>query len=155
MQQIVSLILSLALAYGAAFIGSLFTKDAIGGWYAALVKPEVNPPGWLFGPVWAVLYTLMAVAAWRVYQKKSRPGAKKVLALYTAHLAVNVSWSLVFFGLHAPLFAFGVIIALLVCIIVLSILFGHIDRLAGLLFLPYLAWVLFAAYLNLTIVLLN
>ncbi len=156
MQRTFSLIASLALAYSAALIGSLFTVDAINGWYAALTKPELNPPNWIFGPVWTVLYALMAIAAWRIYEKRNaHPSARKTLLLYAVHLVLNALWSIAFFGLQMPLLALGIIIALLICIIGLIILFRRIDRLAMILFLPYLAWVSFATYLNLMIVLLN
>jgi tryptophan-rich sensory protein len=156
MRRVAPLIFSLALAYGAAWVGSLFTTDAIAGWYTSLVKSELNPPNWVFGPVWTVLYACMAVAAWRVYKKrKIHPSVSKSLVLYVVQLALNVAWSVAFFGFHAPLFALGIIGALLICIAALELFFSRIDWLAGLLFLPYLAWVLFAAYLNLMIVLLN
>lgn len=154
-RPLVSLAVSLALAYSAAFVGSFFTIEAVNTWYATLTKPTLSPPNWLFGPVWTVLYALMATAAWRVYQKRTAPTAKASLLLYAAHLVVNALWSIVFFGLQTPLVALGVVLVLLVSIIALTILFYRIDKTAGLLFVPYLAWVSFASYLNLSIVLLN
>jgi translocator protein len=156
MRRAVTLFSSLVLAYLAAAIGSFFTIGAVDAWYTTLVKPELSPPNWLFGPVWTVLYACMAIAAWRVYEKrKSDKSSECALLLYGIHLALNAFWSIVFFGLHAPLLALGVIAALLGFIIVLTILFFRIDRIAGILFIPYLAWVLFAAYLNVMIVVLN
>lgn len=151
-----SFVISLSLAYSAALIGSLFTADAINTWYAALTKPELNPPNWLFGPVWTVLYALMAIAAWRIYEKrKKNPKVNLLLWVYVAHLAVNAFWSIAFFGLHNPLLALVVVAVLWLCIAYLAVSFYRVDRMAGLLLLPYLAWVTFASYLNISIVLLN
>ena len=155
MQHIFSLILSLLLAYGVAALGSFFTVGAIDVWYATLLKPALSPPNWLFGPVWTILYALMAIAAWRVYQKPANSLSRNALILYGVHLVLNALWSIVFFGFQAPILALSIIIALLVSILVLTILFYRIDKMAGLLFLPYLAWVSFATYLNFSIVFLN
>ncbi len=151
-----TLILSLALAYAAAAAGSLFTVDAIGTWYATLTKPALNPPNWIFGPVWTVLYALMAIAAWRVFMRRTKhASAKPALALYAVHLVVNALWSIVFFGLHSPIISLGIIALLWACIAALIYLFNRSDRAAAALLVPYLCWVSFASYLNLMIVLLN
>ncbi len=156
MRQTLSFFFSLVLTYSAALIGSLFTAGAIATWYAALTKPELSPPNWVFGPVWTLLYALMAIAAWRIYEKrKNSRQANRLLWVYVAHLAVNAFWSIAFFGLHNPLLAFIVIVLLWLMIAYLVRGFYGIDRAAGLLLLPYLAWVSFASYLNLSIVLLN
>ncbi len=156
MRQALSLFVSLVLAYSAALIGSLFTADAVTTWYATLVKPVLSPPNWLFAPVWTVLYALMAIAAWRIYEKRNvHRESRRLLRVYGAHLAVNAFWSIAFFGLHDPLVAFIVIVVLWLMIVYVAMGFYRIDRTAGLLFLPYLAWVSFASYLNLSIVLLN
>lgn len=147
---------SLFLAFSAAFLGSYFTFGAISGWYAELVKPFLNPPNWIFAPVWTVLYTLMAVAAWRVWEKRSdSPKVVSILILYVVHLAVNALWSIVFFGLQKPALALGIIGVLLAMIFILMRSFYRIDKTAGYLFAPYFAWVLFATYLNASIFLLN
>ena len=156
MKQFLPLAVSLVLAYSAALLGSLFTAGAIDTWYATLAKPELNPPSWLFGPVWTALYTLMAIAAWRVYKKKKTSRTvPKVLYVYLFHLAVNAFWSIAFFGLQNPMLALVVIVVLWALIVYLVTRFFRIDRLAGYLLLPYLAWVSFATYLNLMIALLN
>ncbi len=155
-RRIATLFVSLLLAYTTAAVGSFFTVEAIDTWYATLTKPELSPPNWLFGPVWTILYTLMAVAAWRVYEKrKVATRSKGALVLYGIHLALNAFWSIAFFGFQAPLFALGVIVLLLCSIVALTIFFFRIDKAAGTLFVPYVAWVSFATYLNLMIVLLN
>lgn len=147
---------SIALAEGAGILGSFFTVSAVETWYATLSKPDLSPPNWLFGPVWTTLYALMAIAAWRIYEKrKVSRRATPLLWIYAAHLAINTFWSVAFFGLHSPTLAFGMIVLLWLLIAYLAIGFYRIDRLAGILLVPYLAWVSFASYLNLSIVLLN
>ncbi len=156
MKRPFSLLISFALAYSAALLGSLFTVGAVDTWYFTLAKPELNPPSWLFGPVWTVLYACMAIAAWRVYEKRSTSRESvKVLWIYVVHLGVNAFWSIAFFGLHNPTLALVVIAILWGSIAYLTIRFYLTDRLAGYLFIPYFLWVSFATYLNLMIVLLN
>lgn len=154
MKQRLSLFFSLALAYLAALVGSVFTVGAIPTWYATLVKPALNPPNWVFGPVWTVLYACMAVAAWRVYVAKGRR-VSPLLVVYAVHLAVNALWSVVFFGLHQPQNALGVIVVLWGLVVYLAVRFYSVDKAAGILFVPYVLWVSFATYLNLVVVLLN
>jgi len=154
--RILTLATSFSLAYSAAFIGSLFTMPEIGGWYAALIKSPLNPPGFIFGPVWTFLYACMAIAAWRFYihrHRASRAGA--TLGLYGTQLVLNALWSAVFFGAHRPDIALAILALLWVTIAILMVKFFRADRLAGLLFIPYLLWVSFAAYLNMMIVTLN
>ncbi len=156
MRKTISLIVSFALAYSAALIGSFFTVGGIATWYGSLTKPELNPPNWLFGPVWTILYALMAVAAWRIYERRRHEKkAWPLLVIYGGHLAVNAFWSVAFFAMHNITLAFMVILVLWLMIAYLMAGFYRIDRAAGLLLVPYLAWVSFAAYLNLSILLLN
>ncbi len=156
MQKVLTLTVSLLIAYGAGFVGSVFTMDAIQTWYAGIVKPALNPPNWVFGPVWSLLYTLMAIAAYRVYEKRNTVYLSgKALNLYALQLAANALWSYAFFGLHNPLLALAVIVVLLLSIVLTGYLFYKVDRPAGYLFIPYILWVLFATYLNVSIVLLN
>jgi benzodiazapine receptor len=155
MRRALSLTVSFLLAFGAGFIGSLVTTGAITAWYSTLAKPELNPPNWVFGPVWSILYAFMAVAAWRIWEKRKNKQAPQALVVYAVHLVINVLWSVAFFGFHAPMLALGVIVVLLLFVVYLTVSFYRIDRLAGLLFIPYLAWVLFAVYLNLSIALIN
>ena len=146
------LILSLLLAFSAAAIGGLSTAKAIPTWYATLKKPAWNPPNWLFGPVWTLLYTLMAVSAWLVWQ---RAGITGCLFIYLLQLGLNTAWSLLFFGLHRPDWAFLEIIALWLAILATILTFWPISPLAAILLIPYLAWVSFASVLNATIARLN
>jgi translocator protein len=142
----------LVLCFAAAAIGSLFP---IGPWYESLVKPAWNPPNWLFGPVWTLLYILMAVAAWLVWRSHGFKGATLPLTMFAVQLALNTGWSWLFFGLHQPGVAFAEIILLWAAILATIVLFWRVKRLAGVLLLPYLLWVSFAAVLNYTVWQLN
>lgn len=143
--KLLALLASLLLAFGAAFLGAQFGP---GDWYAGLRKPSWNPPGWLFGPVWTLLYAAMAVAAWRVWKAGE---ARPALALHVVQLALNAAWSWLFFGLHRPGLAFVDILALWAAILATTLAFFPKDRAAGWLMVPYLAWVSFAAFLNFTL----
>lgn len=147
--------ISILIAEGAGLIGSAFTMKNIPTWYATLAKPALNPPNWIFGPVWIALYALMGVSAYLVWQQKDLPGAKIALLVYGIQLALNIIWSILFFGLKNPGFAFAEIIILWIAIVVTIILFWRISPLPGALLLPYIAWVSFASYLNYSIWTLN
>ena len=152
-RQILALALFLAVTFSAAGIGSLATTPNITTWYAGLAKPSWNPPNWIFGPVWTVLYISMAVAAWLVW----RQGGlwQWPLALFAVQLALNAAWSWLFFGFHMPGAAFIEVVALLVAIAATTIAFWPRSMAAGILMLPYLGWVSFASVLNFTIWRLN
>lgn len=126
-----------------------------GAWYAALNKPSFNPPAWIFGPVWSLLYTLMALAAWIVWKRGGFAAHRRALVLYLIQLALNAAWTPAFFGIHRLDLAFGVIVALWIAIALTLRAFWHVNRLAGGFFVPYLAWVSFAAFLNWTLWRLN
>lgn len=126
--------------------------DMPGAWYAGLQKPAWNPPAWLFGPVWTLLYVLMAVAAWLVWK---RVGFGRPLVLYLVQLVLNAVWTPIFFGAHALVPALGVIVALWVTILLTLLSFRRVNSVAGGLFVPYLAWVTFATCLNFTLWRLN
>ena len=147
---------SLMVTFGAAFVGMYFTIGAVETWYPTLTKPMLSPPNWVFGPVWTMLYALMAIAAWRIHgRRKSFAGAYRLLIVYGIHLVVNVLWSFAFFGLQSPEWGLAVIAVLWLLIVYLTFSFYRVDKVAGMLFVPYLLWVSFASYLNLSIVLLN
>ena len=134
----------LTLVVGA--IGGISTADAVPTWFTTLNKPSFNPPSWLFGPVWTTLYIMMAVAAWRVWLVE---GFKRNwLAPYVVQLLLNLAWSLIFFGARRPDFALIEIVLLWISIVVTLVVFRRIDRVAGWLLAPYLAWVSFATILN-------
>ncbi len=141
---------------GAGVLGNIATIPNIPVWYAGLVKPSFNPPNWIFGPVWTLLYLMMAYAFFRILQlpsaTKHRTGG---IGLFALQLALNAGWSWMFFGAHNIRGGFGVIILLLVLIGLTIATFLKIDRLAGLLLVPYFLWVAFASVLNFSIWQLN
>ncbi len=126
-----------------------------GEWYASLRKPSWNPPSWLFGPVWTVLYVGMATAAWLVWRRGGWAVQRRALSLYAAQLALNAAWTPIFFGLKMPALAFAEIILLLAAVVATARVFANVVPLAGLLMVPYLAWVAFASWLNFTLWRLN
>ena len=142
----------LVVCFSAASMGALFQP---GSWYAGLQKPSWNPPGWLFGPVWSALYAMMALAAWRVWQRGGFVAQRRALVWFLVQLALNAAWTPLFFGLHLPGLAFIEMSLLWAAIAITLRAFTKVDRLAGWLLVPYLAWVSFAAALNFTIWRLN
>ncbi|MGD9903762.1 MAG: TspO/MBR family protein [Vicinamibacterales bacterium] len=132
-----------ALVAVVALFGAQFEP---GAWYDGLRKPPLNPPAWVFGPVWSGLYLGIAVAGWLVW--RARPASAAPLVLWCSQLALNAGWSLLFFGLHRPGLALVEIVALLTLIVATMVSFSRIHTWAGVLFAPYAAWVSFAAYLN-------
>jgi tryptophan-rich sensory protein len=134
---------------GGIAIGIITAPDE---WYQLLDKPAFNPPNWVFGPVWTLLYAAIAIVGWRQYEAHQQ-GAD--WGLWRLQLALNFAWSPAFFGLQAPWLAFGVISALWLSITLFIMRNWRRDRLSAALFVPYLAWVSFAAVLNLSIAWLN
>jgi tryptophan-rich sensory protein len=149
----------LAASFGAAAFGSYFTFQSVDSWYPTLEKPSWRPPNAAFGPVWTVLYTLMAISAWLVWRRDdattSPPARKQALLAWGIQLALNAAWSAVFFGARSPGGGLAVIAALVPAIAANAVLAGRVSKLAGLLLVPYLAWTTFAAVLNARIWQLN
>lgn len=139
------LVFWLALCLAVGWFGSQFTP---GPWYAGLAKPGYTPPAWVFGPVWTLLYLMMALAAWLIWRQAGFTGAPVALGLFLLQLALNAAWSWIFFGLHKPGLALGEIQVLWWAILLTLIAFWRRRRLAGWLMLPYLLWVSFATILN-------
>ncbi|PJJ72718.1 tryptophan-rich sensory protein [Diaminobutyricimonas aerilata] len=156
-----ALVLFLLIAYAVAAFGSLSTIANVDGWYAEAEKASWSPPNQLFGPVWTVLYALMSIAAWLVWRRRDRPGARAALALYVAQLVLNAVWTPVFFGAYPALgpaalwIAAAIIVALDVAVLLTMLRFRPIDRRAAWLLVPYWAWVLFATTLNVAAAVLN
>lgn len=138
-----------------AALPGLLVPEAILGWYSTLVHPSFAPPNWLFGPVWTLLYWSMGISAGLVWSRQDSVLVKGALALYGAQLLLNASWTLVFFGLHAPFAALVVIIGLLVLIGLTIRAFFGIHRTAAWMLVPYLLWTAFATVLNGAYVWLN
>ncbi len=136
-------------------VSSYFSKDAF-IIYDQLVKPDFSLPAWIFGPVWAVLYTLMGIASYRVWMKRNEVDhVGNALKLYIGHLVFNFLWTIIFFGFGLRGIAFIIIVILLILIIITAVKFYKIDKIAGFIFIPYILWVAFAAILNLSIWILN
>jgi tryptophan-rich sensory protein len=155
--DIAKLFISCVVPLLAGAAGALFTTaDSLNNWYAKLNKPAFNPPNWLFGPVWTTLYILMGIAAFLVWRKglDNKP-VRLALVWFLVQLALNALWTPLFFGLHSPLLALADIVLLLGAIVLTVFYFLKVSRPAGLLLVPYLAWVTFATSLNFAIYLLN
>lgn len=142
-----ALLVFVGLALAAGAVGGAVTAEAVRTWYPGLAKPAFTPPNWIFGPVWTTLYVIMAVAAWRAW-RTGNPARKTATAAWAVQLALNVAWSCLFFGLRSPGAALAEIAVLWAAIAGTIVLFARIDRWAGWLMAPYLAWVSFAAALN-------
>lgn len=145
LRKVLGFLLWVLVPFLAASVGALFGPDA---WYESLAKPALTPPGYVFGPVWTMLYATMGVAAWMVWSRKGFSGARWALGLFFAQLLLNGAWTWLFFGLHLPLVALVDIVLLWALILLTLIAFWRIRRAAGALLIPYLAWVSFAALLN-------
>jgi benzodiazapine receptor len=151
-QAVIGLIVWVALCFVIAGFGAQFMP---GSWYAGLQKPAWNPPAWIFGPVWTVLYLTMGVAAWMVWRRGGFTANALPLGLFLAQLVMNGLWSWMFFGLKQPVLALVDIMALWAFILATIIAFRHPSPGAAWLMVPYLAWVTFAAALNFSLWRLN
>jgi tryptophan-rich sensory protein len=146
----------IAACLGVGALGGWITSDAVQTWYPTLNKPSWNPPDWVFGPVWTALYVMMAIAAWLVWKKDARfAGVRLALILFAVQLALNLLWSVLFFAARSPGLALAEVAALWLAVAATLYAFITISRPAGLLIIPYLAWVSFAAILNFVIWRLN
>ena len=148
--QTVGLIVWLLISFAAAAVGGIASASA-GDFYAQLNRPPWSPPGWLFGPVWSVLYALQGVSAWLVWREPRAAGRRAALAAFLAQLAVNALWSWLFFAWRQGGIAFGEVVLLFAMVAVTAALFWRIRPLAGALLLPYLLWVGFATALTYSI----
>lgn len=155
-RSLLALLVAVVVCEAVGLIGAVFTAPAIGGWYVALAKPALTPPGWVFGPVWTALYALMGVAAFLVWKRGWRRREVRIaLAVFAVQLALNALWSFLFFGWHAPGIALVEIAFLWLAILATIVAFTRISRAAARLLVPYIAWVSFAAYLNYALWALN
>ena len=152
----IKLLISLAICFAAEGLGGLFTAQSVGAWYLTLQKPAFTPPGWLFGPVWTLLYLMMGIALYSIWNTAgSGAQGRSALTLFALQLLLNVAWSAVFFGRQSPLGGLLIIVALLLALALTIWRFRRISPLAAGLLLPYLAWTSFAAVLNFAIWRLN
>ncbi|UOX34470.1 tryptophan-rich sensory protein [Flavobacterium sediminilitoris] len=148
-------IVVICLAVG--YLSSLITQSSITTWYPTIKKPFFNPPNWVFAPVWTILYVMMGIAAGLVWDKleENKELVKKGLFLFTIQLLLNLLWTYLFFGLQNILLALLEIVLLLLIIYETYLVFKKIDNTAGKLFIPYIAWVVFATILTISIYFLN
>lgn len=151
----------IAISFGVAAFGSLSTIDNVNGWYASAEKAAWNPPNWIFGPAWTVLYTLMSVAAWLVWRERSRVNVRPALTMYVVQLVLNALWTPLFFGAYPLLgppalwIALAVLVAIDVTVLLTMLRFWPIRKEAAWMLVPYWAWVLFATTLNAALAILN
>lgn len=153
-KTVITLISAIGITLLAGGIGSAFTVNNIPTWYAGLNKPFFSPPNWLFAPVWTTLYIMMGISLFLITQRQ-KPLISKPVKVYLLHLIVNSLWSIVFFGMRSPGFAYIVIVILWYMIFRIIGIFSKIDKRAGYLLIPYFAWVTFASFLNLSVWYLN
>ncbi len=156
MQKAIKITLMLLVCVSLGFFSGIITRESVLTWYPTLVKPFFNPPNWIFAPVWTLLYIMMGVAAGLVWTSESDDKeVKKALGFFAIQFGLNTLWSYLFFGLHNPLLALIEVILLWLMIWETYNLFIKINKVAGYLMLPYLAWVTFATILNASIWWLN
>jgi len=156
LSSVIKFIVAIVVCQLAGVAGSLVTTPSIPTWYAALQKPSFTPPNWLFSPVWITLFFLMGISSFIIWNKGLEiKGVKTSLIIFDIQLALNVFWSFLFFGLHSPFYAFVEIIILWLAILLTIVKFFKISKTAGLLLLPYILWVSFAAILNFCLFRLN
>lgn len=150
------LIAAISACQAAGGIGAIVTRDGLRAWYPALEKPSFNPPGWIFGPVWTLLYALMGIAFDQVSRQAGRPAEIRLAqAVFGVQLALNTLWSVLFFGARSPLAALIELILLWIAVLATVVAFARVSKLAAALLLPYLLWVTFAGLLNASIWKLN
>jgi benzodiazapine receptor len=143
------LLISLIICQLAGVIGSLFTSPAIPTWYASLKKPAFNPPNSVFSPVWITLFVLMGISLFLLWRKTLEYKKVRIAILFFAiQLVLNVCWSIIFFGLKSPFFAFIEIVILWIAILLTILKSYKVSKAAGALLIPYILWVSFAAVLN-------
>lgn len=155
MKAYLKLILSIVICQLVGFVGSLFTSTSVSTWYSALQKPSFTPPDYVFAPVWIILYLLMGIAAFLIWKEIESKEVKGALLFFLIHLAVNLLWTVIFFGLRSINGGFMVIIILWLMIMALMIIFRKISPWSAILLFPYFLWVTFAAILNAGIMILN
>jgi len=155
MSNFLKLVGSIFICFLPGIIGGFFTANNLYPWYDTLVKPSFNPPSWVFSPVWTTLYTLMGISLFLVLKVEDSIDKKQGLVFLAIQLVLNGLWSIVFFGLHQILWAFVVIILLLLFIILSILKFYKVSRLVAYILIPYLLWVSFATVLNFSLYQLN
>ncbi|MBD3282645.1 MAG: tryptophan-rich sensory protein [Candidatus Portnoybacteria bacterium] len=155
MKKILIFLASIVICEGAGIIGSIFTAPSVDSWYRTIERPSFNPPDWVFAPVWTLLFLLMGVSLFLIWKNGVNKKNKKAIILFFIQLVFNILWSVMFFGLESPLLGFIVIVVLWIFILKTILAFRDLSKIAAWLLIPYIAWVSFAALLNLSILILN
>ena len=156
MNDTIKLVISVATPLAVGGLSGFATARGVANWYSTLTKPSFNPPAWVFGPAWTVLYILMGVAAFLVWRQGLEVGGVKIaLTVFVVQLALNGLWSILFFGMQAPGWALLEVLLLWIAIGVTTVLFWRVAPTAGALLLPYWGWVSFATVLNASLWWLN
>lgn len=153
--NLVRLIISIAFTLGFGSLGGFFTVPEITTWYATLQKPSFNPPNYLFGPVWTILYLLMGISFYIIWQQSPSPNKSKAVILFLIQFILNFCWSILFFKNHLIFWALVEIIAMWFFILLTIIVFGKLNKIASWLLVPYISWVSFATLLNFALWKLN
>jgi len=138
----------LVICFAVAGTSASWTDGEVRGWYRTLARPSIAPPNWVFGPVWTLLYALMAIAAWKASMAASTPWKSAAITLFVIQLALNFAWSLIFFRWHHIGWALAEVIVLWTAILCTILAFVRVSMIAAWLMTPYLAWVTFASILN-------
>ncbi|MCX6807442.1 MAG: tryptophan-rich sensory protein [Patescibacteria group bacterium] len=155
LKKALKLIVSVAIPLAIGALGSIFTSSSVAThWYFELQKPIFNPPNWVFGPAWTLLYILIGISLFLVWKAKLC-NKKSALIIFSVQLLLNLFWSIIFFGLHAPFYALLEIVILWIFIVLNIIYFSKISKAAAYLLIPYVLWVSFAGVLNFYIYYLN
>ena len=155
-KKILYFVIAVGICLLAGYIGSYYTTPAISTWYAGLQKPDINPPPWVFAPVWTVLYILMGISLYLIGQSGLKNKEVKLgLVLFIFQLAVNIGWSFFFFGLHSTFYGFLAIVLLWAVLLCTILQVWRFSIPAAMLLMPYFVWVSFAGYLNYAILILN
>jgi tryptophan-rich sensory protein len=155
LRQTLGLVGWLLMVFAAAALGSIATSSTVNGWYQQLQRPTWSPPDWVFGPVWTILFALMAVSAWLVWRQQGFLAARWPLGVFLVQLVLNTLWSFLFFAMRNPWLACGEIVLLWIAIAATIIAFWQRSIPAAVLLIPYLGWVTFAAALNFAIAAMN
>ena len=151
--KFLSFVLFFIITFSASFIGGLVTITLKEPWYSQLIKSNLNPPDWVFAPVWTTLYLMMTRAIWFFWHSKNKD--MNTIYIYLIHIVFNTTWSIVFFGLHQIFLALIVLIILIALIITLIIRFKRVNFVSYYLMIPYLLWCCFALFLNINLLILN
>ena len=151
--KILSFILFFIITFSASFIGGAVSINLKEPWYSTLIKSSLNPPDWVFAPVWTILYFMMTIAVWNFWHSKNRE--MNTVYIYFIHIIFNTTWSIVFFAFHQIFLALVVLMILISLIIILIIRFKRVNFVSYYLMIPYLLWCCYALFLNFNLFILN